>query len=140
MDTALQSLQSAVYTALTGDATLTGLLDGANDGVFDAIPEGDTAQKYVLLGEGFDGADHTFGRRGHDVLLTIHCFVEDTNKQRGNKAVLDIANRVIAVLDGASLAVGGHTLVTLEMESSQTLPRDGLWRHVVAEFRALLED
>jgi hypothetical protein len=140
MDTVLQSLQSAVYAALTGDATLDALLDGASDGVFDAIPEASTAQKYVLVGEGFDTSDGTLGRNGHDVQLTVHCYTEDSNKQRGNKTVLDIANRVIAVLDGAALTVSGHTLVTLEMDSAQTLPRDGLWRHVVIELRAFLED
>ena len=140
MDTALQPLQAACYTALTGDATLMALLAGTGNGVFDAIPETNTAQRYVLVGEGIDTADHTFGRFGHDVLLTIHCYVEDTNAQRGNKTVLAIASRVIAVLDGAALSVSGHTLVTLEMESSQVLPRDGQWRHVVTEFRAFLED
>lgn len=139
-DSVLQLLQAAVYALLTGDATLTGLLNGPNDGVFDAIPEENTAQKYVLLGEKIETPDHTFGKFGHDVVVTIHSYVEDTDNQRGDKAVLEINDRVVEVLDGASLTIAGHSLVTIEQVNTVTLPRDGFWRHVATDFRALAED
>lgn len=139
-DSALQAIQAAVYAALNGDATLDALLDGTNDGVFDAIPEENTAQKYVLLGEAIESPDHTFGKFGHDVALTIHSYAEDANKQSGNKVAHDINDRVVEVLDGAALTIAGHALVTIEQSNTVVFPRDGVWRHVATDFRVLLED
>jgi hypothetical protein len=140
MKSAAQPTQVAFYSTLTGDAALDALLDGPNDGVFDAIAEESPARKYVLIGEAFETQDSTLGRNGVQVVATVHAYVEDADDQHGNKVVQQIANRVIEVLDGAALAVTGFALVTCEYENSQTLPRDGAWRHVALEFRLLLEE
>lgn len=139
-DSMLQPIQAAVYGALNGDSTLDGLLDGTSDGVFDAIPEENTAQKYVLVGEAIENPDHTFGKFGHDVVVTVHTYVEDNNRQSGNKAAQDINSRVVTVLDGASLTITGHTLVTIEQINTVVLPRDGAWRHIATDFRVFAED
>lgn len=139
MKSATQPVQAGLYSTLNADAALDALLDGPSDGVFDAIAEESVARKYVLIGEAFETQDATLGKDGVQVVATLHVYAEDTDEQRGNKVVQTIANRIVEVLHAGVFAVTGFTLITCEYENSQTLPRDGAWRHVVLEFRLLLE-
>ena len=133
-DSAMLPVQTALYGVLAADATLAGLVDG----VFDAIPEENKPGRYVVLGESTELADNTFGAQGRDELLPIHVYTAATPRAEGWAQAKAIASRVVALLDGASLAVSGETFVLCQFETSQTL-REGDWRHIATDFRILTE-
>lgn len=127
-------LQQAVHAALSGDATLQGLL-GVPARVFDHVPPG-SGFPYLVLGEAtsapFDGKTED----GMTQTLTIHTW----SRYRGLKETKEIMAAVAAVLDDASLTVAGHTLTLLRFEFGATfLDADGLTRHGVQRFRAVTQ-
>ena len=127
-------LQQAVYSALTGDPAVQGLL-GNPARVFDHVPQG-SAFPYLVIGEVSVTPFDTKTEAGLDQRLTIHTW----SRYRGRKETKDIMAAVLAVLDGQSLAVSGHTLVLLGFEfATAVVDDDGLTRHGVQRFRALTQ-
>lgn len=128
------ALQQAVYSALTGDSALQGLL-GNPARVFDHVPQG-SVFPYLVIGEVSATPFDTKTEAGLDQRLTIHTW----SRYRGRKETKDIMAAVLAVLDGQSLAVSGHTLVLLRFEFATTIvDDDGLTRHGVQRFGALTQ-
>jgi len=127
-------LQQAVYAALTGDATLQGLL-GAPARVFDHVPA-DTAFPYLVLGEAASAPFDAKTEDGMAQTLTIHTW----SRYRGLKETKEIMAAVAAALDDRSLSLAGHALVLLRFEFGATfLDADGLTRHGVQRFHALTQ-
>lgn len=126
------NLASAIYSRLTGDATLMGLVEG----IYDDVPQ-DTDYPYVVIGEEttlnngsktLDGLEHT---------LTLHVW----SRYRGLKETKQIMERIYALLHTYDLAVTGASLVNLRQEFSSTfVDADGLTRHGVIRFRAMVFD
>jgi len=126
-------LQGAIFSLLTGDATLIALLGGAK--VFDHAPA--NAQfPYVSLGRmsSFDWSTATEG--GCEHLLTIHAW----SKGRGKKEVLALMDRARFLLDEAPLTLAGHTLVALRLEGTDArYDEDAGAYHGLLRLRAVTE-
>jgi hypothetical protein len=124
-------LQQAIFTALTGDATLMGTITG----VFDHVPQG-TVFPYVTVGENTARAFRAVGIQGIEATLVLHVW----SRARGRKEVKEIMAEIHRILDDAALAVAGHALVNLRFEFSESiLAGDGMTEHGVARYRAVTQ-
>jgi hypothetical protein len=123
-EAALKAIKTAVYSTLHGDSTLQGLLaesilDGSS-AVFDDVPEN---QEYplILIGGVIGKPWHTFGGasvgKGWDDRLTIHIY----SRYQGDKEALEILDRVVALLDYASLSVTGYNTAICRLDERRVL-------------------
>ncbi|QBX99843.1 DUF3168 domain-containing protein [Rhodophyticola sp. CCM32] len=126
------ALQAAIYTALTGDAALTTLVDGA---VFDALPPGPVPSIYVSLGPERvrDRSDKLAGGAQHDLSLTV------TSDQAGFQTAKEVAARISDVLDGADLALSRGRLTSLLFTRARAR-RTRAGREIEIWFRAFVDD
>ena len=123
-------LQTAIYTALSGDSNLTSTL-GAS--VFDEVPD-QSSYPFVALGEetvveydtkDLDGASHT---------INIHVW----SQYKGAKETKQIMDRIHTLLHDSSLSVSGFNLIRMQFEFSDIMrDPDGVTRHGVMRFRAI---
>lgn len=126
-------LQKAIYTVLSGDATLLGLATG---GVFDC-PQEDTSFPYVTIGDDTlaDWSSKTFD--GKEATITIHSWSE----AMGREEVKKIMDRIDTLLHNGSLSMTGHSLVVMQFDFAETLrDPDGRTYHGVQRFRALTKE
>lgn len=126
---ALAPVQRALYTKLTADKALMGLVSG----VFDHVPE-DAAWPYVVIGEGVESPDNDHTSFGRAVLATLHVWSE----YKGFTEAERVQARLVELLDHQhrDLPVDGHKVVAVRY--AQTLPlRDPnpMLRHVLVQFR-----
>lgn len=139
----LGAVQTAVYSALTGDATFMALCPV----VYDAVPATPT-YPHTVIGDAVEISDRFMGQNGHDVLITLSIFTRDgsTTKvgtgSKGFAAGLAIAARATdRMVEQNVLSVTGHTLVLIEVESIESFREsDGITRRVDAHYTLLLED
>ena len=125
------ALQSAIYTALNNDSTLTTTY-GA--GVYDDVPEG-SGFPYVTMGEDASNDYGTKDLDGSTVTLNIHVW----SQYRGSKEVKTIMDRIHTLLHDSSLSVSGFNLVNTRFEFMDILrDPDGITRHGVMRFRAVM--
>ena len=125
------ALQSAIYTALNNDSTLTNT-HGA--GVYDDVPEG-SGFPYVTMGEDASNDYGTKDLDGSTVSLNIHVW----SQYRGSKEVKTIMDRIHTLLHDSSLSVSGFNLVNTRFEFMDILrDPDGITRHGVMRFRAVM--
>ena len=121
-------LQQAIYTALTGDATLMAMVQG----VHDHVPQG-AAFPYVTVGEGSARPWRAVGLDGLEVMLILHVW----SRERGRKQAKQIMAEMHRILDDADLTIAGHVLVGLSFEFSQTmLDSEGVIYHGIARYHA----
>ena len=123
-------LQTAIYSALSGDSNLTSTL-GAS--VFDEVPD-QSSYPFVALGEetvveydtkDLDGASHT---------IIIHVL----SQYKGAKETKQIMDRIHTLLHDSSLSVSGFNLIRMQFEFSDIMrDPDGVTRHGVMRFRAI---
>ena len=131
MTSASLALQTAVYTALTGDAALTALVDA----VYDHVPE-DAALPYVQIGDGSVSPFTAGGLDGEEHQLTCHVWTQ----AHGLTQAKQIMAAVREVLDGADLSLGGAHLVLLDFTFADILrDPEGGTQHGVLQFRALTQ-
>ena len=143
--TAMPQVQAAIYAALSTDGTVSTLTTG----VFDAIPQGQQVP-YVVIGEFTEIPNKAFGNNGHELTATVHIYDQDGIpfkgvSARGAKRMLAILDAVVTVLEAmGSAAVSGHTLVEVTYEFGAPMREDdgngGIYRHMPARFRVVLED
>lgn len=128
MSTATSAIQTAIYTRLTGDATLMGLVTG----VFDAVPQEQTLP-YVTIGQ-FEGEDwSTFAKLGEAYAVNLHVW---NDSAKGQKTVQAIQSRVDTLLNRAALTVTGYVAVSCIREYVTVLQDpDGVTWHGVQRFR-----
>ncbi len=125
------AVQSAIYTALTGDTGLMALIEG----VYDSVPETEVFP-YVTIGEDSHASYTTNTTLGTDVSCVIHTWSRD----RGKKETKTIQGEIYDALNRASLTYAGHKIVNCELESSDSfVDADRLTRHGVQSFRVLIE-
>lgn len=130
MASSANALQAAIFSRLTGDATLIGMI-GA-DAVFDRRLTG-RAMPYVLLSE---IATSDFGPDAEEHLVTIEAWSDAD----GRKQAQDIAARVKVLLDGAALGLTGFSLVNLLHNSTRARREPKTRAHVArTEFRAVTD-
>lgn len=108
---ALMEVQRALYTKLSGDGVLMGMISG----IYDVVPQ-KTATPYVVLG---NGAQHL---RPADELVVTECVLELQvwTEADGRKTALAIMNRLHALLHLGALTLTGFQLVTLQVNHAAT--------------------
>lgn len=120
---ATSAAQAAIFTRLSGDATLKGLTgnhpdDATKARVYDEPPEG-SAFPYVVIGEAVERQNN---RMGGKVGRSMDVFVHVWTEKRGFDEVQDIADRVDELLDNyLSLSVTGYATELLNFEDMQLL-------------------
>lgn len=121
------SLRRAIRSTLLADATLVSLLGGTK--VFDDTPSG-TQAPYVVFADTLWRDWSSSLSRGAEQILVLSVW----STQRGVREALDIAERVIALLDEAPLTLTGAKLIDLRFLQLET-KRDGGGRFARANLR-----
>lgn len=130
--TAAWALQQAVFATLASSSAVAEI---AGDRLFDAVPRG-AAFPYIVIGDDKESDWSTSTEAGSAHALTIHIWSRAAGRREARLA----AEAVVAALDGASLALDGHTLVDLRWLESETLREsDGETVHAQLRFKALTE-
>lgn len=128
------ALQSGVYTALSADATLAGLV-GTN--IFDAAPTGSVPSLYVSLGpeDVTDRSDKDGSGANHDFTVSV---VTDA---AGFQTAKEVAAAVSDVLTGAAPALSRGTCVGVWfLKAKARRVKDGASRRIDLRFRAYVTD
>ena len=129
-------IQAAIFTALDGDATLSGLVTGVYDRKQqDADGGSNSAFPYVTIGQIILGMDDTDTSLNFDAAIRIHTWSRTGSK----KQCLDIQGAIYDVLHKGTLTVSGwDNYSTLRDVSRVFVEEDGA-THGVCEYRALLQ-
>lgn len=112
---ALTEVQRALYSKLTGDAVLMGMISG----VYDTVPQGAVAP-YLRIGEGISRELAADGVALSELVLDLEVWAETA----GRKTVLLIMNRLFALLHLGTLTLTGFQLVTIRCEQAETAIAD----------------
>lgn len=132
----MNPVRSALYTRLTGDTTLTGLLS-ATDAVFHQRAPQDAQTPYVIFQKTSGNPRYTFA----DHLQYETWMVKGVARGLGGRAE-DIAARLDIVLTDAPIAPAGHDVLYLRRETDIDYPEDDgaeTFRHVGATYRLITE-
>ena len=130
MTIGLFALQTAIYSALSGDSTLTSTL---SCGVYDDTPE-ESAFPFIVIGEDTTTEYGTADVDGGSTTVTIHVW----SQYKGSKEAKNIIDRVHPLLHDSSLSQTGFNLVNMRYEFSDVLrDPDGVTRHGIIRFRAI---
>ena len=124
------SVQQKVYTVLTGDATLMGLIEG----VYDNVPDNPLAP-YVTIGddEYSDFSSHTHD--GFEGSVQIDVWSEAV----GRKECKTIQNRIYTLLQNLDLAIDGFPTLNFKCGlSTVEMDPDGRTYHGVQRFDFLI--
>lgn len=127
------ALRKAIRTHLFSNAALTAALTG--DKVYDEAPRNVDPPYVVFLDSQLRdwSADSS---RGAEQFLTIAVITT----ARGVSAALDIAQRIVSLLDEAPLTLEAHTLIDLRFQSMETRrDSNGRFARVAMRFRATTE-
>ena len=128
------ALQQAVFAALSVSDDIKELA-GDPPRVFDAVPR-DAAFPYIVVGEDGESNWDTATEAGSEHSLAIHVW----SRGGGRKEIKLAAGAVRDCLDGASLALTGHTLIDLRFLSAVFVREsDGETFRAVVRFRAVTE-
>lgn len=109
-----KEMQLALYDRLTNAPQLTGRLTG----LYDEVPH-DAVMPYLSMGETRVSDASVKGRKGYQLQFELTLFSRD-NSQLEVKELMAVVD---ATLADAPLAVRGHDLVTLRLESAISLRR-----------------
>lgn len=136
---ASNAVQAAAYARLAADTALVALVDRIGD----SVPEGIAAREYVVLAAIAEARDRRLltgaGGNAARVLLSVSTHVEDTQDRTGWKTAQAISQRVVELLDSATLTITGWTFVSCDYVDS-TAQQDGPWRSVIDDFAIYVED
>lgn len=130
MASSANDLQAAIFSRLTDDATLVGMI--GPDAVFDRRLKGKT-MPYIVLSE---IATSDFGPDAEEHMVTIEAWSD----AEGRKQSQEIAARVKVLLDGAELGLTGFVLVNLVHRTTRARREPKTRAHVAQmTFRAVTE-
>jgi hypothetical protein len=135
-----QEMMAAIYTTLSGDATLTALLGSGR--VFNGVPAGQHCP-YVDIGESTGNNYHTSSGDAQEHTITIHCWTEQEVSGKSAKLqLLEIVKRVRDLLHYQSIALSAGNMPSLWCEFTEPATRDpdGVSWHGVLRFRAVTEN
>ena len=125
---ALVDVQTAIYSLLSGDATLTGMA-----GVYDHV-DPNASMPYINIGEFTEAPMPTHDKEGWDVTATIHVYSE----YRGMREVGLILNRMDVLLNMVRLTIAGWDVSKCERVFAETMNEaidDTMLRHLVSRWR-----
>ncbi len=133
MSSPVLALRRAILAALAADSALLSLLGGAH--IYDEAPPGVPTPRVAFA----DVQSRDWSAQsstGSEQMLTLTVW----SGGRGMRESLDIADRVIAVLDQAPLTLAGHSLIDLRFIALAT-KREQAGRYARADvrFRATTE-
>lgn len=133
MSSPVLALRRAIRAALLADATLTGQLGGPR--VHDEAPPGAPAPRIAFAEvQARDWSAQSCA--GAEQILVLSVWSD----ARGTREALDIADRVIALLDEAPLTLDGHRLVDLRFVALATRrEQNGRYARADIRFRATTE-
>jgi hypothetical protein len=134
MSSASFALQKAIFAALSADENIRDIVDDPPR-VFDHVPRS-SALPYIVVGDDRTRDWSTATEPGSEHALTIHVW----SRAPGHREARVAADAVIAALNGAALAVEGHTLIDLRwLDTELAKEADGETLHARVRFRAVLE-
>lgn len=127
------NLQKGVYEALTSDASVTGLLGGAN--IFATAPQS-ANYPYLTLGESINPDWSSGSEDGKERTLTLHVW----SRAGGEEETHDIIKAIQAVLQNGPVAVNDDHRVSLrhEFTGARQDPNDETY-HGIVRYRAVTE-
>jgi len=128
------ALQAALYTTLTEDAALTGLV---GSDIYDAVPTGTLPETYVSLGreQVQDASDQSKSGALHRLEISV------ITTQPGFARAKQVAAAISDALHGADLALSRGRLVFLRFERAQARRIDSSSaREILLRFRARVDD
>lgn len=132
MTNASWALQSAVFAALTADATLQSLIDTR---LYDAVPLNPTFP-YVVLGDGKETNADTATEEGSEHQFNVTVWSQGGGHQESKS----IVNAVRFRLNNATLSLDGHALVDLRFQDCEyARESDGQTYSATLSFRAVTE-
>jgi len=149
--TASWATQVGIVAALRAASAVTSLLaqgsDAGQSSIVDEVIEGQL-YPYIVVGEGSEEEELTFGQGGHVVRPEIFIYTQDgsstsaTTGAAGYKQGLAIADAVATVIEGDGLTVSGHdvTMVLQEPWTKERLDDPANVRVVMPKFEIHLED
>tara|TARA_R100001510_G_scaffold21831_1_gene19115 strand:+ start:469 stop:876 length:408 start_codon:yes stop_codon:yes gene_type:complete len=128
------ALQTAIFSLLSGDSTLDGLI--GNNRIYDEVPQ-NSAYPYVVIGEETTIDAGTKDKDAQEFTQTIHIW----SRYRGSKQTKEIAQRIYTLLHNVAISVSGASFVNSRNEFfTILLDDDGLTRHGVMRFRVVIFD
>lgn len=128
-------LQKGVYSTLIS-AGITDSSGSAITGVFDDVPEG-TEYPYITIGEDTAVDVSSKDKTIFEHTLTIHAW----SQYRGRRDIKELMEQVHNALHNVAITVDGASLCNLRQEFQTTLlENDGITRHGVMRFRAVVSD
>lgn len=132
MKSALPQLQAALYSRLTGDATVMARVTG----IFDAVPQGQTFP-YVVLSNDTSADDSTKTYAQEDITKTIDVW----SRYNGKKEAQEIMSLVLDSITQLPLVfTGGFSAQFTRLELMETLiDDDGVTRHGILRIRYLVK-
>lgn len=108
---ALQAIQPALYSKLTSDGVLMGMVTG----VYDAPPQ-NAAMPYVTLGEGTATLLPQLVSQISECQMEVRVWTAGP----GRKSALAILNRLYGLLHQSSLTLSGFTLMSMQCTQAET--------------------
>ncbi len=134
---AIKAVQTALYGTLSADATYLALVAG---GVHNDVPEG-VSYPHSVISQPTETPWHTLGGPstglGWNVLARVHTY----SRYQGDLEALNIHNRIVTLLNFASVAVTGFTYAMWEYEQGRLMveaTEKMETRHMVTEFRVMV--
>jgi hypothetical protein len=128
------ALQQAVFATLCMSDDIKDIV-GDPPRIFDAVPRS-SAFPYIVVGEDSESNWDTATESGSEHALAVHIW----SRAGGHKEIKLAAEAVRECLDGASLALTGHTLVDLRyLKSEFSRDSDGETFRASVHFRAVTE-
>lgn len=136
-------LQTAIYTKLSGDATLVALLSTAwgSTAIFSHTPETGEDESpayypFISFGQDVHSPFNDKSVVGGDTTLEINVW----SQQGDFMEAKTIADRIAEILERQSLTVAGANHITTELESADaTRDPDGITKRVLMTFTVLYQ-
>ncbi len=126
-------LQKAIYTRLSTDGTLLGLV---NNNVYEHVPQ-KTDYPFVSIEMGAARDWSTKTTKGSDIIVHVHSFTND----RGSKNCLGVMDRIYVLLHDVNLTVTGYNFVLVRFQEAQIIDRrEASVYHGISVFRAKLHE
>ena len=117
-DLVLSALQTALYSTLNGDATLSGMIQG----VYDHVPQ-EVSYPYVRIGDATSRMQPSMATQ--KAVTEMQLFV--LSREGGRAEALAIMERITTLLHQQALSISGHSVVQLQQEeASVVLLGDGI--------------